>query len=311
MTTWRSLRQRVRELAADNRSGATALAERAAALLADAADLTPAAFERLALAVARAHPPMAPLLRLANHVLLAAEEHPDARGAAIRGAASSFAAALRAHAAEAARRAVSLAVGTRVLTHSASSLVADVLLRAHAAGGVSEVICTESRPAREGVELARRLGAAGMRVLLVTDAAAPALLSRCEVVLIGADAVGTGGLLHKVGTFGLALAARDLGVPVYALATDEKLLPAACGDVPPIPARDPAELLAPPAPGVRVCNRYYDRTPRALLSGILTEEGRRGDADIRARLRQIVVHPRLVRLWLRQPGTRLADRERE
>ena len=79
----------IAEIAADSRSGATALAERAAALLTAAQSLPAEELPALCVALAKAQPAMAPLLRLANAVLLAAESHP-ASNAATRAAAKEF-----------------------------------------------------------------------------------------------------------------------------------------------------------------------------------------------------------------------------
>ena len=74
---------------------------------------------------------------------------------------------------------------------------------------------------------ARALAAAGIEPWLVTDAALPLLISQASAVWIGADAVTDAGVLNKIGSYTLALAAREHGVPVWALATRRKFLPAA------------------------------------------------------------------------------------
>ena len=63
------------------------------------------------------------------------------------------------------------------LTISASSLVERAILAAAGAGRGPRIVCLESRPALEGVALAGRLAAAGLRVTLVTDAAGPLMTS--------------------------------------------------------------------------------------------------------------------------------------
>lgn len=292
------IRSEIEALAADNRSGATALAERAAGILAEAAGTPGADLPAIALAVARAQPAMAPLLRVANCALLAAGAQPADPAGAVRQAADAFVAGLREHAREASRRAAALLDGkVRALTHSASSVVADAILQAHAAGARLQVTCTESRPALEGVALAQRLGAAGVAVRLVIHAAGPALLPECDLLLFGADTICCDGVLHKVGTLGLAVAARHHGIPAYALATDEKLLPAGCGPRPPIPERDPKELLPAPAPGVTPINFYFDLTPRRCFAGIVTEQGILTDAALVRRLEEIPVVPALAGIW--------------
>jgi len=286
----------IAEIAADSRSGATALAERAAALLTAAQSLPAEELPALCVALAKAQPAMAPLLRLANAVLLAAESHP-ASNAATRAAAKEFMSDLRRHAAQASRQGATVLPDGRVLTHSSSSLVAEAILGAHAVGRRIEVFCTESRPGFEGRALAARLAAAGVLVTLVVDAAAPALLSQCDLLLMGADTVCAAGLVHTVGTLGLALAARFHGVSTYALATGEKLLPRACGDQPPVPERDPDEVLPDAPPGVTPLNFYYDLTPHSLLDGIITEEGPLPAKTLDQQLDAMPVHPALAGIW--------------
>jgi methylthioribose-1-phosphate isomerase len=92
------------------------------------------------------------------------------------------------------------------------------------------------------------------------------------VVLLGADTIAPAGLVHKLGTLGLALAARHAGVPVYALAGPEKLLPGLV--VGALDQRRPAgELLRRSPRALRVANYYFDLTPLALMTGIITEAG--------------------------------------
>ena len=74
-----------------------------------------------------------------------------------------------------------------------------------------DVICTESRPINEGVNLAAKLGGEGIRVKLVIDAAVCSILPQAQIVLIGADSLSAKGLVNKIGTLCLALAAREFG----------------------------------------------------------------------------------------------------
>lgn len=289
----------VREIEADNRSGATAVTERVAALLTEAVKEPTEAFQSLALALVRAQPCMASVLRVVNAALLAGESHPEGRGERVRQAVGEVLACLHRHAAEAAAHAATLLGGARVLTHSASSLVARALLKAHAQRPLRSVTCTESRPMREGVDLAQQLGASGIPVHFVIDALAPALVSQSDLLVLGADAVCVAGVVHKVGTLGLVLAARHFRVPTYVVATDEKFLPEACGAAPPIPERDPREVLAERVPGVRPYNVYFDRTPLECFSGIVTEQGFMDPERILRRLREIEVHRSLEGLWPR------------
>jgi translation initiation factor eIF-2B subunit delta len=211
----------------------------------------------------RAQPAMAPIVNLVQAALAAGAAHvPDT-------CRDFLARAEQAGQAVAEEAVALIRDGMVVLTHSSSSTVLRALLAARASGRRFQVICTESRPLLEGVSLARKLAAAGIPVRLIVDAAACSMLSQTDLVLVGADAVSSHGLVNKIGTAALALAAKTLGVPVYALASADKFL----SDDYHAPAqelRDPAEILTAPIEGVTPVNYYFDLTPLEHLTGLLT-----------------------------------------
>jgi len=253
-------------LAEDHVAGASALADRAAAtLLTIASRGDRAALKAAALAAVRAVPAMAPTMRVAAAALRGFESG-GPRGAerAIRRARAEAARSLRDLRASAAAR---ILPGVHILTLSASAAVEAVLLEAWARGVRFSVTCLESRPLAEGVELARRLAAVGIPTRLSVDAAMGLVVGEADLVLVGADTIAPRGLVHKVGTWPLCLAASELGVPVVALADPSKLLPALVrGAVE--GERAAAEVLAESIPWVTVTNRAFDLTPLDLLDGV-------------------------------------------
>lgn len=180
-----------------------------------------------------------------------------------------------------------------VLTHSSSSTVLEALIQASERGKHFRVFCTESRPMREGVALARRLNAAGIPATLLVDSAAYTVLSTVQMILVGGDAVTPDGLVNKIGTYGLAIAARDQTKSFYALCDSTKFLPASY-PLPNQPEHDPREVLTTPMPGISVMNYYFDRTPLELLSGIITEEGILSVSQVKERLSSIQIHSQLL-----------------
>jgi translation initiation factor 2B subunit (eIF-2B alpha/beta/delta family) len=154
-----------------------------------------------------------------------------------------------------------------VLTTSLSRTVLDAL----AAAGPARVVVAESRPAYEGRETARLLAEAGLDVVLVSDAAAPGKVREVNLVLIGADAVlADGAVVNKVGSYGIALAAREASVPVYAACETLKISP--MHTMPP-EMHDGSELWDSPPGGVAVVNPYFELVAADLLTGIVTERG--------------------------------------
>ena len=154
-----------------------------------------------------------------------------------------------------------------VLTTSLSRTVLDAL----AAAGPFEVVVAESRPALEGHETARLLAEAGLDVVLVSDAAAPGMVRECRLVLIGADAVlADGAVVNKIGSYGIALAAKAASVPLYAACETLKISP--MHTMPP-EVHDGDELWEQPPSGVSVVNHYFELVASDLVTGIVTERG--------------------------------------
>jgi translation initiation factor eIF-2B subunit delta len=191
---------------------------------------------------------------------------------------------------EIARQAASLVTdrGAWIATLSASGAVREAVLEARRSGREPRVLVAESRPRREGRELASALAAAGVPVWLVVDAALPLLLSQARMVWLGADAVTEQGVINKVGSFAAALAAREHSVPVYALAERRKFLPAGTGALK-IEEMPAAEVWASPADGVEPRNVYFEVVPMPLLRGVVVEDAvlPPGEAAALARERQL------------------------
>jgi translation initiation factor 2B subunit (eIF-2B alpha/beta/delta family) len=297
--------QAVAAIAEDSVSGAVEIAEKSAEVLqrlARAEQSEPAATLRQQLlevgwALISAHPTMAPLVNLVNAVLWKTEAVADAEAArrAVTDVTSDFKRRLRVHEAAIAETALRLIPEEGlVLTNGRSTTVRAALRHAQRAGRRFKVICAEGRPACEGRTLAAELAAGGLNVTLVIDALAVARAGDVQLVLVGADYLGAQGLVNKVGTYGIALAAGAAAVPIYALCGSEKFLPP--GYVPPAQARWPAEQVWDEAPAnLAIENLYFDSTPLHALAGIVTEQGVQPNEGIEAWLAATKLHPALKR----------------
>lgn len=164
-----------------------------------------------------------------------------------------------------------LGAGRVLMTHSLSSTIMRVFTRL-AAQGVTAIV-TESRPLYEGRRLAERLSALDISTTLITDAQMGLFVARAHAVVVGADSrLPDGSLINKAGTYLLALAARDQGVPFYVCSERFKQRQPAWGD-PVFEQMNPGELDAPGWAGVTVENVYFDRTPARLISRWFDEQG--------------------------------------
>jgi len=166
-----------------------------------------------------------------------------------------------------------------IATLSQSEGVLVALQALAALGRKPRVIVGEGRPRLEGRDTARALAEAGIETWLVADAALPLLLSQTNALWLGADAVTEQGVLNKIGSYTAALAAREHGVPVWAIAVRRKLLPASTGalGIAEMPA---AELWAEAPRGVRPRNVYFEMVPTALLRGVVVEDGVLGPTEV-------------------------------
>ncbi len=158
-----------------------------------------------------------------------------------------------------------------------------VITSAAAEGKRVRVFAGETRPLFQGARLtAWELRRAGVDVTVVTDATLPWLMSRerIDAVIVGADRIAANGdVANKIGTYALARAASDHGVPMYVAAPattiDATIASGAGIPIEERPESDVAEWagtrLTPP--GVPVWAPAFDVTPAAYVSAIITEAG--------------------------------------
>jgi ribose 1,5-bisphosphate isomerase len=272
------------EIRDDRTHGASELARRCLRILAEAArgqstDSVAELRERLlALSVelAQTRPSMAPvqnLLRRWREALTFAEEADlaTARRMAVERVEVLIAASRQAVTDCAARAAELLGSGQTVMTHSLSSTVMEVCRLLKDQG--LRMIVTESRPLMEGCRLAEQLSTWGVPTTYVTDAQMGLFIVEADAVLVGADSVlADGAVVNKAGTYLLALAARDRGVPFYVCCESFKWR--AAGQPPPeLEEMASAELETPDWAGVTVRNVYFDLTPARLVSAWIDETG--------------------------------------
>ncbi|ASJ04556.1 translation initiation factor eIF-2B alpha/beta/delta subunit family protein [Thermococcus barossii] len=155
-----------------------------------------------------------------------------------------------------------------VITHSFSSAVLEIFKTAKKKGKRFRVILTESAPDFEGIALARELDALGVQFEVITDAQLGLFTRQATLALVGADNVTRdGAVVNKAGTYPLALACHENGIPFYAAAESFKLHPELNSEEVEIVERPYARQ------GYRVRNFLFDITPWRYVRGIITEFG--------------------------------------
>jgi methylthioribose-1-phosphate isomerase len=179
--------------------------------------------------------------------------------------------------------------GATVLTHCNAGALATagygtalgVVRAAWEAGKKIHVLADETRPFLQGSRLtAWELQQDNIPVTLITDSMAGYLMSqgKVQIIVVGADRVAANGdIANKIGTYSLAVLAKENKVPFYVAAPLSTVdLSVATGKDIPIEERDPREVthslgraIAPP--GVNAWNPAFDVTPSRFIAGIITE----------------------------------------
>jgi methylthioribose-1-phosphate isomerase len=181
--------------------------------------------------------------------------------------------------------------GARLLTHCNAGALATagygtalgVIRSAARSGKVRRVYAGETRPYLQGARLTTwELAQDGIPVTLIADNMAGHLMARGEIdaVVVGADRIAANGdVANKIGTYTLAVLARENGLPFYVAAPVSTVdLATPGGEAIPIEERPPEEVthhggrrLAPE--GVSVRNPAFDITPHRYVTAIITERG--------------------------------------
>jgi methylthioribose-1-phosphate isomerase len=181
--------------------------------------------------------------------------------------------------------------GKTVLTHCNAGALATagygtalgVIRAAVTAGKHIDVFADETRPFLQGARLtAWELQQDGIPVKLITDNMAGHFLhsGRIGCVVVGADRIAANGdVANKIGTYSLAVLAKENNVPFYVAAPVSTFdLTLSSGDSIPIEQRSAEEVThvfgVPVAPeNIAVENPAFDVTPARYVTAIISERG--------------------------------------
>ncbi|MCJ7510752.1 MAG: S-methyl-5-thioribose-1-phosphate isomerase [Dehalococcoidia bacterium] len=181
--------------------------------------------------------------------------------------------------------------GSAVLTHCNTGSLATggygtalgVIRTAWEQGRVSRVYFSETRPLLQGARLtAWELARDGIPATLIPDSAAGFLMRRVAIacVIVGADRIAANGdVANKIGTYTLAVLAKEHAIPFYVAAPTSTIdLATASGDQIPIEERPAEEVttfagVAVTPAGIEALNPAFDVTPHSYIAAIISERG--------------------------------------
>ncbi len=181
--------------------------------------------------------------------------------------------------------------GFTILTHCNTGALATgsygtalgIIIAAKEQGKRISVFADETRPLLQGARLTTwELEHEGIPVTLITDSMAGYFMNQGKIdcVIVGADRIAANGdVANKIGTYAVAVLARENNIPFYVAAPTSTLdLSLPSGAEIPIEQRDPEEIthilgtrIAPE--GTNAANPAFDVTPHNYISAIITEKG--------------------------------------
>jgi methylthioribose-1-phosphate isomerase len=181
--------------------------------------------------------------------------------------------------------------GSNILTHCNAGALATVdygtalavIRAAHEQDKRIHVWVDETRPRLQGARLTSwELMNENIPMTLIADNVAGHLMrtGRVDIIFVGSDRTAANGdVANKIGTYKLAVLAKENGIPFYAVVPTSTVdLAVQTGDDIPIEERDALEVthvrecqIAPD--GVPVLNVAFDVTPHRYVTGIVTENG--------------------------------------
>lgn len=158
-----------------------------------------------------------------------------------------------------------------VLTHCHSTEVVWLLRTARENGRKFKVMVTETRPVYQGITTAKELTENYIEVVYIIDDAFGLYKDEIDMMIVGCDSIRSGGITNKIGTYPMAVFAKENNIPVYFVGSlikldkREKFI---------IEERSSKEIIEPEK--IKKCkirNPSFDKTPLKYVTGVVTEKG--------------------------------------
>jgi len=158
-----------------------------------------------------------------------------------------------------------------ILTHCHSRDIVDFLRVAKEKKKKFDVIVTETRPLYQGVKMARELSNLDIPVIYIVDSATGFFSKNIDLMLSGCDAIRREGVVNKIGTYLLAVLAKENKIPLYFVGGTikfdrrKKFV---------IEERSSDEIIKQKKlKKCKIRNPAFDITPWKFIKGVITEKG--------------------------------------
>jgi ribose 1,5-bisphosphate isomerase len=169
-----------------------------------------------------------------------------------------------------------------ILTHCHSGSVIELLKATKKKKIKFKIIVTETRPRLQGKNTAQALVDAGIPVVYIIDDAAGFYIKDVDAMVFGCDAIRKEGVVNKIGTYMLAVIAKENKVPVYFVGGLMKLDKRKKFT---IEERSADEVIKGSTKDFEIRNPAFDVTPWKYVTGVITEKGIMKPAKVKRMLK--------------------------
>ncbi len=174
-----------------------------------------------------------------------------------------------------------------VLTHCHSSTAVAIIKEIARDKKSFDVVCTETRPRFQGRITAKNLLDAGISTTLIADSAAESFVigrgsTPIDGVFIGCDQITIDGYcINKIGSWGIAMAAKSSSRPLFVVSPLLKVDPNSNHREISIEIRESKELWSEAPKGLKMFNPAFEIVDKDLITGFMTEFGIIKPAEIK------------------------------
>ena len=166
--------------------------------------------------------------------------------------------------------------GLKILVHSYSKCVLEAIKVAKLAGNHVDVLITESALDKSGVKMSAALEAEDVKATVILDASVGYVMNGVDCVLLGAEGVvESGGIVNKIGSYTIAVCAKEMNKPVYVVCESFKfvrLYPLGQTDLPD-EFKYKASVLNDKTSDLSMIPPAVDYTPPSLITLLFTDLG--------------------------------------
>jgi ribose 1,5-bisphosphate isomerase len=113
--------------------------------------------------------------------------------------------------------------GSKIMTHCHSGEALAVIKQAWKEGKKMTIYATETEPKHQGIKTALELSEIGINVVLIIDSAIEYFMDEVDMVIVGSDAIRKEGVVNKIGTYPIAVVAKEHKKPFYVVGNTLKL----------------------------------------------------------------------------------------